>query len=87
MASTTKRCLFERGVGATASIRNTLVLLADEPYATPLIAIQRLRYFLRKAMQQTLGNTRYGPVLITLTIGDQAGIALVADNQVLLRNT
>ena len=67
--------LFERGVRATASIRNTPELLADEPYATPLIAIQRLRHFLRKAMQQTLGDTRYGPVLIALAIGDQAGIA------------
>jgi len=78
-----KRPQFERGVRATASICNNPVLLADEPYATPLIAIQRLRHFLRKAMQQTLGDARYGPVLIALAIGDQAGIALVADNQVL----
>ncbi|QEI05937.1 DNA internalization-related competence protein ComEC/Rec2 [Pigmentiphaga aceris] len=67
--------LFERGVRATASIRNTPVLLDDDPYATPLIAIQRLRHYLRGTMQQTLGDTRYGAVLIALAMGDQAGIA------------
>jgi competence protein ComEC len=67
--------LFERGIRATAAIRNNPVLLGDEPYATPLIAVQRFRHFLRSAMQNVLGDARYGPVLIALAIGDQAGIA------------
>ena len=67
--------MFADGVRATGTVRGQPDLLADRPWATPGIAIERARHHVREGMRQALGPHRYAPVLIALAIGDQAGVA------------
>ncbi|HEY0297300.1 MAG TPA: DNA internalization-related competence protein ComEC/Rec2 [Bordetella sp.] len=66
---------FAEGVRAEGTVRGKPVLLDDQPWAGAGIAIERLRHRIRAGMRQALGGQRYGPVLIALAIGDQAGVA------------
>ncbi|MEN4918911.1 DNA internalization-related competence protein ComEC/Rec2 [Achromobacter spanius] len=67
--------LFADGVRATGTVRGQPDLLADRPWATPGIAIERARHHVREGMRAALGEHRYAPVMIALAIGDQAGVA------------
>ena len=66
--------MFQRGVRAQGTVRGTPSLQGDAPTRTAGVAIQRLRWHLREAMAGALEGTRYGPVLIALALGDQAGV-------------
>src|SRR5690606_41933698 len=50
-------------------------LVKDDPWATPGVALARVRHVLREGMRQALGDARYGPVLVALALGDQASVA------------
>lgn len=65
---------FAQGVRATGSVRGTPVLLRDEPGASLSLRAERARHVVREAMQPHLQGMRYGPVLLALVIGDQAGV-------------
>ncbi|WP_313623018.1 DNA internalization-related competence protein ComEC/Rec2 [Achromobacter sp.] len=67
--------LFAGGVRATGTVRGQPALLADRPWATAGIAIERARHHVREGMRAALGDHRYAPVMIALAIGDQAGVA------------
>ena len=67
--------MFQRGVRALGSVRGKPVLLGDDPLATANVAVQRVRHVLRERMQMALEDRRYGPVLIALALGDQAGVS------------
>lgn len=67
--------MFADGVRATGTVRGQPDLLADRPWATPGIAIERARHHVREGMRAALGAHRYAPVMIALAIGDQAGVA------------
>ncbi|VCU72275.1 ComEC family competence protein [Pigmentiphaga humi] len=67
--------LFEHGIRATGTLRGVPVLLADEPGADAGVLVQRVRHVGRQALQRVLADRRYGPVLVALAIGDQAGVA------------
>ncbi|MEI2415070.1 DNA internalization-related competence protein ComEC/Rec2 [Orrella sp. JC864] len=67
--------VFQRGVRALGTVRGQPVLRADAPLESAAVAIERLRWHLRESMRQALGDARYGPVLIALALGDQAGVA------------
>ncbi|EHK67558.1 DNA internalization-related competence protein ComEC/Rec2 [Achromobacter arsenitoxydans SY8] len=67
--------LFAAGVRATGTVRGQPVLLADRPWATPGIAIERARHHVREGMRAALGQHRYASVMIALAIGDQAGVS------------
>ena len=67
--------LFADGVRATGTVRGKPQLLADRPWATPGIAIERARHHVREGMRAALGEHRYAPVMIALAIGDQAGVS------------
>ena len=71
--------MFARGLRATGTVRGQPRLLDDKPWASPGIAIERARHHVREGLRQALGEHRYAPVLIALAIGDQAGVARVAD--------
>ena len=66
---------FARGVRAVGTVRGHPRLLADRPWATPGVAIERARHHVREGLRAALGGHRYAPVLIALAIGDQAGVA------------
>ncbi|WP_260986228.1 DNA internalization-related competence protein ComEC/Rec2 [Bordetella genomosp. 13] len=66
---------FADGVRAVGTVRGRPVLIEDQPWASVGIAIERLRYRIRAGMRQALEGDRYGPVLVALAIGDQAGVA------------
>ncbi|SSW62694.1 DNA internalization-related competence protein ComEC/Rec2 [Achromobacter agilis] len=66
---------FARGVRAVGTVRGQPRLLADRPWATPGVAIERARHHVREGLRAALGEHRYAPVLIALAIGDQAGVA------------
>lgn len=67
--------MFARGIRALGTIRGQPVLLEDYPVRTPLVVeIERLRQHLRARMQQDLAQARYGPVMVALALGDQAGV-------------
>lgn len=67
--------MFARGVRALGSVRGTPVRLDDYPVETPLaVDIERLRQYLRGQMQRDLAQARYGPVMVALALGDQAGV-------------
>ncbi|CAM5389467.1 DNA internalization-related competence protein ComEC/Rec2 [Eoetvoesiella caeni] len=76
--------LFAQGIRATGSVRGTPVLLEDRPWASLPIAAQRMRHRVRAAASPFLEGMRYGPVLLALSIGDQAAID-TADWQVFNR--
>ncbi|QVQ27626.1 DNA internalization-related competence protein ComEC/Rec2 [Achromobacter deleyi] len=67
--------MFADNVRATGTVRGQPDLLADRPWATPGIAIERARHHVREGMRAALGPQRYAPVLVALAIGDQAGVA------------
>ncbi len=67
--------LFARGVRAVGQVRGQPRLVADRPWATPGVAIERARHRVREGLRAALGAHRYAPVLIALAIGDQAGVA------------
>lgn len=67
--------MFANGIRATGTVRGQPVLLADRPWATPGIVIERARHHVREGMRAALGEHRYAPVMIALAIGDQAGVA------------
>jgi len=66
--------LFQRGVRALGSVRGTPELLDDQPWASMGVAVERARHVLRERLRAALGARRYGPVLIALALGDQAGV-------------
>ncbi|WP_196801366.1 DNA internalization-related competence protein ComEC/Rec2 [Bordetella sp. FB-8] len=66
---------FAAGIRAEGTVRGNPQKIADEPWATAAVGIETLRYRIRAGMRAALEGMRYGPVLIALTIGDQAGIA------------
>ncbi|WP_397475375.1 DNA internalization-related competence protein ComEC/Rec2 [Pusillimonas sp.] len=63
------------GVRAVGSVRGTPRYLYDEPWASLSVVAERARHRVREAMAPYLADLRYGPVLLALTIGDQAGVA------------
>ncbi|WP_454695174.1 DNA internalization-related competence protein ComEC/Rec2 [Achromobacter aegrifaciens] len=67
--------MFAQGIRAVGTVRGQPRLLADQPWATPGIAIERARHRVRDGLRAALGEHRYAPVLIALAIGDQAGVA------------
>ncbi|MCY1193090.1 DNA internalization-related competence protein ComEC/Rec2 [compost metagenome] len=67
--------LFARGLRAVGTVRGQPRLLADRPWATAGVAIERARHRVREGLRAALGEHRYAPVLIALAIGDQAGVA------------
>lgn len=66
--------LFAMGVLATATVRGSPVFLGDDPWSSPGMVIERLRYGIREGMRHALGDARYAPVMIALAIGDQASV-------------
>jgi len=76
--------LFQRGVRALGTVRGEPALLDDQPWANVGVAIERVRHLLRERLRIALGDRRYGPVLIALVLGDQAGVD-AADWQVFNR--
>lgn len=66
---------FAQGVRATGSVRGEPVLLRDEPSVSLPVRSERARHMVREAMQPYLKGMRYGPVLLALVIGDQAGVS------------
>ncbi|MBV6271828.1 DNA internalization-related competence protein ComEC/Rec2 [Alcaligenaceae bacterium CGII-47] len=66
---------FAQGVRATGSVRGSPVLLRDEPGVSLSVQAERARHSVREAMQPYLAGMRYGPVLLALVIGDQAGVS------------
>lgn len=66
--------LFERGIRATGTVRGRPILLADDPFSSFDVAVQRVRHVCREALRQVLEDKRYGAVLAALAIGDQAGV-------------
>lgn len=66
--------MFERGLRASATVRGSPRLVDDEPAASFSIFVQRVRHILRAAAEPALEGTRYGPVMLALAIGDQAGV-------------
>jgi len=65
---------FAMGILATATVRGTPVLLSDDPWFSPGVLIERVRYRIREGMRHALQESRYGPVLIALAMGDQASV-------------
>lgn len=66
---------FAAGIRAEGTVRGNPRKVADAPWATAAVGIETLRYRIRAGMRAALDGMRYGPVLIALAIGDQAGIA------------
>ena len=66
--------LFERGLRAQATVRGAPVLLEDAPWRDLGIAVQRLRHVLRESLRPHLEGTRWGPLVLALALGDQAGV-------------
>lgn len=66
--------MFQRGVRALGSVRGEPELLDDRPWSGFGVAVQRARHVLRERMREALDGQRYGPVLIALALGDQAGV-------------
>ena len=66
--------LFASGIRASGSISGAPRLLRDEPWREWGTTIERLRFDLRRTLNQVLHGKRYGPVIIALVMGDQNGI-------------
>lgn len=66
---------FTEGVRAEGTVRGRPQQVGEEPWAGAGVIIERLRHRIRAGMRAALGDSRYGPVLIALAIGDQAGVA------------
>ncbi len=66
--------LFAQGVRALGSVRGTPLLLADDPWASPMSAVARIRHELRTALYRALGDKPYAPILVALALGDQSAL-------------
>lgn len=66
--------LFAQGVRALGSVQGRASLIADQPWASPSIAIERLRYVLRVRLTHAFSGLPSGSILIALALGDQSGI-------------
>ena len=66
--------MFAQGLRAVGTVRGSPRLLADHPWSSPGIALERARDAARDGMRRALGDSRYGAVLIALALGDQAGV-------------
>lgn len=66
---------FANNIRAMGAVKGQPKLLADEPFGSFAIAIERLRDQVRSAMLPYLKDKRYGPVMVALVMGDQNGIA------------
>lgn len=66
--------VFAAGVRAVGSVRGTPRYLYDQPWSSLSVIAERTRHRVREAMAPYLENKRYGPVLLALAIGDQAGV-------------
>lgn len=66
---------FAAGIRAEGTVRGNPQKIADEPWASAAVSIETLRHRIRAGMRVALQGMRYGPVLIALAIGDQAGVA------------
>lgn len=66
--------MFERGLRASATVRGAPRLVDDRPTTDFSILVQRVRHMLRAAAQPALEDTRFGPVMLALAIGDQTGV-------------
>lgn len=67
--------MFQKNIRALAKVRGQPTLLADQPFASLGVMVSRLRHHMRAAMRHTLGDARYGAVLIALAIGDQDSVS------------
>jgi competence protein ComEC len=67
--------MFRNNVRATGVVRGRPKLLEDEGWRPGFIAVHRVRHMLREGMEQALGQSRYGAVVIALALGDQAAVA------------
>ena len=74
--------LFELGVGATGYVRNAPALLLDRAAGYP---IERLRQWVRDAIEASVPQRRIAGVLAALAIGDQG--AIEREDWDLFRNT
>lgn len=66
--------MFQRNIRAIGQVRGQPKLIADEKLHAFGIFVDRIRHHIRAAMQASLKDARYGPVLIALAIGDQDGV-------------
>ena len=67
--------VFADGIRALGRVRGNPRYLRDDGWAGLSVAAQRARYYVRKAMAPYLEGKTYGPVLLALTIGDQASVS------------
>lgn len=67
--------LFQRNIRATGTVRGKPRFMGDEGDSFGIVAVHRLRARLRARMHAALDQARYGPVIVALALGDQAGIA------------
>ena len=67
--------LFERGLRARATVRGTPEHLTTPSWAGWSVQVQRWRHRWRAALRHQLADTRWGPVIIALALGDQASVA------------
>lgn len=66
--------MFERGLRAMGNLRGQPVLLEERAWAGFDVVVQRMRHYLRAAMQPALADRRYGAVIMALAMGDQASV-------------
>jgi competence protein ComEC len=66
--------MFQKNIRALGKVRGTPKLIEDDPLFSPLVLIARLRQHIRQQMRLSLGDSRYGAVLIALAIGDQDSV-------------
>ncbi len=66
---------FANNIRAMGVVKGQPRQLADEPFSSFAIAVERGRDQVRSAMLPYLKEKRYGPVMMALVMGDQNGIA------------
>ena len=66
---------FANNIRAIGAVKGQPRLLADEPFSSFRMAVERGRDQVRTAMLPYLKDKRYGPVMMALVMGDQNGIA------------
>ncbi len=66
---------FANNIRALGAVKGQPKLLADEPFGSFAVAVERLRDQVRSAMLPYLKDKRYGSVMVALVMGDQNGIA------------
>lgn len=65
---------FAQGIRAQGTVRGEPELLDDDPWVSLSVLAQRSRHHIREAVRPHIENHTYGPVLLALAIGDQAGV-------------